>query len=108
MAAAAKDAKAAGRKEINPLVIEAAIKREETIRANFAANWGELVTTTTIPKSVDEALDLKKTQLLSETQKHGAAAGALGTSYGQYEDSMRRMNPEAGLQKAYRVLRAGV
>lgn len=108
-----KGAPIAGRKELNPLVYQGEIQKETLRQRQFGLMWGEICKSE-VPKTMEEAIEAKQRELqrlqeeaMSKTG-HKPAALLSQTTQGEFDESARKPDPEAGLKKGFRILRAGV
>ena len=99
---------------LNPLTREAQAKLELQAQAAFGAKWGSICKDR-VPTSLDEAIEMKREQLAAlaaKTAREGGAGtvgqGRAPTAQGVYDECAALPNPEAALQGAYKVLRAGI
>ena len=114
MADAAKAApgKAAGRKELNPLVIVDQINKELLRQRNYGLEWGALVPG--YPKTSAEYLAARRAELEALTKgKPGSAPAASASAYStttraSFPERATLGGLETGLGSAYRTLKAGV
>lgn len=101
---AAKDA----RPEINPLVYGDLVAKELLRAREFGKVWGELVTQSPCPRTLEEAIETKRAEMAALKAGPHAPAGnqmLVSTTSASYAP---RADLEAGLGKAYKVLRAGI
>jgi len=109
-AAAGGPAKAA-RPDLNPLVYMDLVNKELLRARQFGATWGAL-SAAPVAKTLDEAVELKD----AEVKALRTAAGPAATAAANFSTTQRASFPhradlgglEAGLGKAYKVLRAGI
>lgn len=96
---------------LNPLTMEAQYKLELQQQRDFGAKWGAICREK-VPTSTDEAIAMKREQLAALAAKTaregGMSQGRALTTTGVYDECTALANPEATLQRAYKVLRAGI
>lgn len=94
--------------KLSPLVVADNTQKELLRQKQFPLLWGELVTETRVPKSADDAIEMKRAELEAlKARNGGAPTGATSAYTATLAANVTKPNPEAGLQKAYKVLRAG-
>lgn len=102
----------AARREIDPLVFAGEIKKELLRARQFGSTWGELCKGQ-VAASLEETIELKRAEL-ARLEGGGAARGksaaqlVFATTTGTLDESTEKPDPEAGLMKGFKVLRAGV
>jgi hypothetical protein len=97
--------------DMNPLVYADLVEKELLRQREFGKVWGEL-SKTSVPKTLEEAAALKHAEIaeLSAKLPPGTAKSVTYTTniMGTYPSVPNHAHLEAGLGKAYKVLRAGI
>ena len=103
--------KKAARPEINPLVYGDLVAKELLRQRQFGMVWGDLAKGE-CPKTLDEALASKTAEMATLEAKLGPGAARTSTyitnTMASFPARQNQASLEAGLGKAYKVLRAGI